>query len=231
MALYTSDCTPYERGDAPPGYEPPPEYEPPPSQNQTPSSMHSLDEGADSTTSDSKCCKKDRIGIQIGCSILLLVWYSAIGLFIWRGIDLLLIRSEYQQEGTEEQCLLVNYEVFECDYECDCTTDSDIGGGECSTCYGTRYEYDAIIAEKCGNETLFRNTDSWCPEELRDIAVEYTCRALDCDEGEFMFMDAEIDYHLWSGIVIIGAATLFGIYPMYLIVRGKGCIGSIFCEK
>ena len=138
-------------------------------------------------------------------------------LVMWNGFRLLEIAEEYEENGTKETCLLVDYDKMECTYDCNCDSD------DCSTCYGHQYRYTATVESKCGNETLFQREDEIdCPGDFIVMNTEKTCYVLECEEEEFSFASSS-DYSK-TAIIYFVVAGIAGC-PILLCICT--CISAV----
>ena len=168
-------------------------------------------------------------------SVFFLVWYGIIGYVYYLGANMISSGSEYSRDGTQEKCLLIDYDSTECTYDCNCETGNKNCGTNLlipcilsinsvdhnftvpDTCYGMWYDYEATVESKCGNETVFSgDLDHACPMTLKDIGSEQTCYVLGCDKGEFTFISPGTQI-TW-GIVLICVISLFCLVPICCIV-------------
>ena len=144
--------------------------------------------------------------------VFFLCWYGITSVVVYFGIDMILEGQEYIQNASKEQCLLIDYKAEECSYDCHCDTDGD----DCSTCYGTEYEYIAIAESKCGNQTLDSHAyDTRCPGTLKKIGQEYECYVLPCEGAEFSFI-APVTRIGW-GIALCIFAAIFLFAPCCIV--------------
>ena len=125
---------------------------------------------------------------------------------MWYGVRTLETGQDYEENGTKETCLLVDYDEEECTYGCNC----DSTGEHCDNCYGTRYSYSATVESKCGNETLFQreNEDLTCPGNFIKMNTEKTCYVLECEEEEFSFYSSS-QHTTWGIVFVVLASLLF----------------------
>lgn len=142
------------------------------------------------------------------CSVM--IWYVGSGIGLIVAINNISIGTTYSNNATKEKCLLMDYEVTECSYEC-CPADAT-ENDPCAECWGQQYTYEAIAMSKCGNITLFSSVlDLSCPMTMSDIGSEKTCYVLDCDEEEFALV-TQTERITW-GIVLLCICIFLCICP------------------
>ena len=159
------------------------------------------------------------IGACIGMTILICF---ALSIFIitFASIDVDQA-TEWKKEMTKESCYIIDRTQEECTYDCNCSTD-DEGHESCSTCYGLEYEYDALVFDKCGNQTISTLVESNCNSAgpAYNIEREYTCYVLDCDDPGFIFEHP--DEHLAGSIVMVVVGCICVFCP---------CIGLVWVNS
>ena len=123
--------------------------------------------------------------------------YGAITYGLYESISMIKEGSEYANNGSEEQCEIIQRYTTSCTYKSGNT-------------YYTRskYAYEAIAPSKCGDQTLFshRMDDDDCPGKLKDIGSKHKCYVLDCAEEEFTFKTSNnrIGWARFLVIVMVG---------------------------
>ena len=126
-------------------------------------------------------------GMNVGFVAVYVCWLGVCGIFLYFGITGIETANEWRDEATKETCFIIGRYRDDCTYDCRCTTDAD-GDEDCSTCWGDEYQYDALVIDKCGNQTISTVGPSTCdPPTIYDTDKEYTCYVLDCHEEQFIF--------------------------------------------
>lgn len=156
-----------------------------------------------------KICGKELSGKQtyLFAGLFILVWYGGMSVIAYYSIDAIIEATEYNNEATTQQCLIISRIESDCQYDC---------GTDDSGCYATQYDYKAIVEDKCGNnQTLDFNPREAriCPGEYRDVNEYTNCYVLDCNDNEFSFVHSSkvMGYGI-AGIVI---AALFMLCPLW----------------
>lgn len=135
------------------------------------------------------------------------------------GIHQIKLGRYYSAHSSEEQCLMVDYESWECQYDCDChssghTAGHDSHDEDCKTCYGIQYSYIAVVDSKCGNETLLKqdkeDTDGDCNFIEKQIGQYYPCYVLECEEGTFSFYSPTYTMGLGIFLTCLGSCLALG---------------------
>ena len=138
------------------------------------------------------------------------VWYGIVGYGLYIGVNLIIEGSQYASDSSEETCLLIDVEMTECSYDCDCKGEENT---ICDTCWGMQYEYLANVESKCGNQTLFSSElDVNCPMTLLDMEKEHSCYVLDCEIAEFTFISTGMQI-AW-GVAVTAFVSLFCMAPL-----------------
>ena len=112
----------------------------------------------------------------LGALLMWLLLISAGKKAIIQGYELIDIKHEFEQEATQEQCLLIDYDTHICDCGMNCNLWS--------------HEYFAIT-DKCPNQTLSTNQEGddpcdynhYLPLPINETYIE--CYVLDCSENVF----------------------------------------------
>ena len=182
--------------------------------NRTVSSRASL---FTSGRSDACCEKVTRRGFifPLFCLVFFSIWYGICSYVIYYGNSQLEQGNQYAAESTTEQCVLQSYSSSQCSYQCNCKTKN--GKRSCDTCYGLKYSYTATVEAKCGSLVLTSSDFSLesCPQDLKEMNIEYTCYVLGCDDAEFSFDSP--DLVTAGGTVIIVIGSLFMACPCCFI--------------
>ena len=160
-------------------------------------------------------------GVSLFFVVFFICWYGITGVMVYFGVNMVIEGSEYSQNATNEQCLLIEFEAQECSYSCNCDSD----GENCSTCYGTEYEYIATVESKCDDQPLYsHDLDTNCPGALKNMGQEYNCYVLDCEEAEFSF--ASPGSRIGWGIALLAFSSIFVYAPccmLFCMCKDDGC--------
>lgn len=169
-----------------------------------------------------KCCCKWKCVILWS---LYLIYCGACGILLYWGAARVHETNSYLKNRSEEKCFVVSSQEIPCSYGCDC---DDSG---CSICDGIRYDYNATIGNKCGNDVILSSiyADSAveiCPEDQKLVNQTYTCWLLDCDNREFTFDtgDTAQDYGwraIAASLVLIIGGLLTGLCVQYFCCKNK----------
>jgi len=106
--------------------------------------------------------------------------------------------AQYHQDiNAFKSCEIVDYDVVECTYDCNCN-----GDGQCDQCFGTAFDYTvAVNPSLCGKMLKIDATymTSKCPMSFKEPGSRYACY-LDCEAGVFTFSGP--DEPMPDGVVV-----------------------------
>ena len=159
--------------------------------------------------------------ILIGIIVLGIEAYAQIE----NGINELQSASKYKS-FIKQQCIIIDYQVNQCQTSCDCSCQRLCS---CDTCSGYSYDYYSILSTDNCNETKYVSSQSKCfvnDDQPYDINETVTCWiSPSCDEDIMVFEH----YSNYSdrGIIHITVGVILLLSPFILC----GCFYLLNCFR
>lgn len=191
-----------------------------------------------------KCCGQNccTYGTYCICFVLFLIFVGLSSWFLNYGIPRLENGNKFQDTLIKSQCLLINYTISQCDYDCykcDDTARCDhCNGPWCSKCKGAYYKYHATATKLCGNNIKLQSKLNYndCPvagHDLLNIGQSYDCYVSVTNNNECIYNDKAIFVFTDNDkIISIGAKFVdIGYIGISLSVLCLSVIIIVCCKK